>query len=67
MKKAALLLFIAVYLISFCSLAFADPKLSIPESEFDFGFVPQHSKISHIFWLHSIGTDSLKIISVRPG
>jgi hypothetical protein len=45
----------------------AAPRLEIPEPEFDFGFVPQNVKISHVFWLHSAGTDTLKIIKVNPG
>jgi len=45
----------------------AAPQMTIPESVFNFGYVPQHSKISHIFWLHSSGDDSLKILKVVPG
>lgn len=45
----------------------AAPRLTIPETEFNFGFVPQNSSISHIFWLKSTGDDSLKIVSVKPG
>jgi hypothetical protein len=45
----------------------AAPRLVIPETEFDFGFVPQQSKITHYFWLESKGDDSLKIIQVVPG
>jgi len=48
-------------------LAFAGPKLTIPQSEFDFGFVPQAAKISHDFWLYSTGDDTLKILKVNPG
>ncbi len=59
-------------LFSFCLLllpgmVFAQPKLTIPDSIFDFGFVPQNSGISHVFWLHSTGTETLKILSVKPG
>lgn len=45
----------------------ATPRLEISESEFDFGFVPQNTKISHVFWLHSAGTDTLRIVKVNPG
>lgn len=45
----------------------AAPRLDIPDPEFDFGFVPQNAKISHVFWLHSAGTDTLKIVKVNPG
>jgi hypothetical protein len=43
------------------------PRLTIPETEFDFGFAPQSGKISHDFWLYSKGTDTLKILQVNPG
>lgn len=43
------------------------PRLAIPETEFDFGYVPQKAKISHDFWLHSTGTDTLRIVKVSPG
>ena len=43
------------------------PQLTIPETEFDFGYVPQNAKISHDFWLYSKGTDTQKILQVNPG
>ena len=49
------------------SQAFAAPRLTIPEAEFDFGFVPQNSSISRVFWLHSNGDDSLRIVNINPG
>ncbi len=45
----------------------AAPRLTIPITSYDFGYVPQHSKISHSFWLHSTGDDDLKILKVVPG
>jgi len=45
----------------------AAPRLVIPETEFEFGFAPQNSKVTHYFWLFSKGDDSLKIIQVVPG
>lgn len=45
----------------------AAPRLTMPETSFDFGSVPQNAKISHVFWLHSTGDDSLKIVQVVPG
>lgn len=67
MKKTAVLIILLIFVLSMANIAFSQPKLTIPEAEFDFGYVPQHSKISHIFWLHSTGTDSLLIDKVRPG
>jgi hypothetical protein len=46
---------------------FAVPKLYIEDPTFDFGFAPQQSKISHTFWLKSVGDDTLKILRVNPG
>lgn len=62
-RTTALLLILLVVAGS----AFAAPRLTINESMFDFGYVPQNSKIAHIFWLHSTGEDSLKIVRVVPG
>ena len=45
----------------------AGPFLAIPEPEFDFGNTPRGVKVSHVFWLHASGTDSLKIVEVNPG
>jgi len=45
----------------------AASRLVIDAPEFDFGYVPQNSKISHKFALQSAGDDSLKIVKVIPG
>ncbi len=57
---AALALFFAVP-------ASAEPNLTIEQSSFDFGYAPQKSKLSHIFWLKSTGSDLLKIAKIVPG
>ena len=67
MKRTTLVLLTLIFALGLFGSAMADPAMTIPESVFDFGYVPQHSKISHIFWLHSTGTDTLKIIKVKPG
>ncbi len=67
MKKTATIFLLLIFLVSIANVAFSQAKLSIPDGEFDFGYVPQHSKISHVFWLHSTGTEMLKIANVRPG
>lgn len=58
---------LAVLVLLLASAAMALPKMFLPEEEFDFGYVPQNSKISHVFWIKSVGEDSLKIVSVKPG
>lgn len=67
MKKTVLLLSSLLVLMLLASSSMAAPRMVIPESAFDFGFVPQNAKISHKFWLKSEGTDSLKILKVVPG
>ena len=47
--------------------AVAAPRIMIDSSSFNFGYVPQNSAVSHIFWLKSTGDDTLKIIKVTPG
>lgn len=56
-----------VLLIVLSSAAVSAPKMFMPEENFDFGFVPQNSKISHVFWIKSVGSDSLKILNINPG
>ena len=34
---------------------------------FNFGYAPQESSISHVFWLHNGCDDSLDILYVEPG
>ena len=47
--------------------AFAGPKIQLSEQTFDFGYVPQLSRISHVFMVNSVGNDTLKILKVIPG
>ncbi|MCK4856819.1 MAG: hypothetical protein KAT58_02520 [candidate division Zixibacteria bacterium] len=37
------------------------------ERVFDYGWAPSGSAISHSYFLFSRGTDSLRILKVRPG
>ena len=47
--------------------AWPAPRLTLPETVFNFGYVPQHSQVSHRFWLLSTGEDTLRIERVIPG
>jgi len=68
MKKIAYMVIVtAIVFVLVTGYAFSAPRLTIPESTFNFGYAPQNSKVSHVFWLHSTGDDSLKIIKVVPG
>jgi hypothetical protein len=42
-------------------------RIEVPQTKFDFGYVPQGSTISHVFWLKSVGADTLRITDIRPG
>lgn len=67
MKRLLTSLCLMVLVVIVASGVKAAPRLVIDSSEFDFGFVPQNSKISHVFWLKSEGDDTLKILKVVPG
>lgn len=47
--------------------ALAGPQLEISQDSFDFGYVPQHARVSRLFWLKSAGDQTLKIVQVDPG
>lgn len=42
-------------------------KMVTDMTEFDFGWIPSDSYVSHAYWFYSRGEDSLKILSVQPG
>lgn len=64
--KITTALLLLVVLIA-ASAVMAAPRLVLPETTFNFGYVPQNAKISHDFWLYSKGEDSLHILKVVPG
>ncbi len=41
-------------------------KVQVDEVSFDFGHMPNDASVSHSYWLHSRGEDSLKILRVKP-
>lgn len=45
----------------------AGPQITVPEDSFDFGKVAQRAVVSHTFWIHSTGDDTLRINKVVPG
>lgn len=67
MKKLIYAILIVGLVASFVPSIIAAPLMTMSETEFDFGYVPQNSKVSHIFWIHNTGDDSLKILKVIPG
>ena len=58
---------VSLVLLLSVGTAFGGPNLTIPEPVFDFGYVPQHAKVSHTFWLYSTGDSTLKITKIVPG
>ena len=67
MKKVMHFSWIVVLILVWAVAAKSAPRLTMPESSFNFGHVPQNSTISHVFWLYSTGDDTLRILSVSPG
>jgi hypothetical protein len=66
-RASGLIALLGVASILLASAVSAAPRLVMPEQDFNFGFVPQNSQVSHVFWLYSKGDDTLKIIQVVPG
>ena len=67
MRTPVITLAVILCVVLLASAAVGGPNLAIPESSFDFGYVPQHAKISHVFWLYSTGDSTLNITKVLPG
>jgi hypothetical protein len=65
MNKIAILTGLFFLIITAVSAA-AEPGIKINGEAFDFGFVPQKSKVAHIFWLKSVGDTTLQIKTVKP-
>ena len=61
------MLLVVFGLIFTSTAAPAGPVLTISKDEFDFGYIPQSSKVSHVFWLSNTGDQDLKIAKVNPG
>lgn len=43
------------------------PKIFLSEKEWDFGYIPQGSTVSHFFKIKNTGDDTLLIVKVRTG
>ena len=54
-------------ILSWAVVAQAGSKMTITGNEFDFGYAPYDVRISHDFWLHSTGDDTLIIKKIIPG
>jgi len=66
-KAIRMILTVMATFAGLSATAYGVPRLTMPETVFDFGFAPQNATISHKFWLISTGDDTLKILKVVPG
>jgi len=67
MNKVVPIVALLVMSVLLVGSSMAAPRLTITDDSFDFGYAPQNSKVSHVFWLRSTGDDTLKILKVTPG
>lgn len=67
MKTCWRVVWLSLCLALLAGAALGGPNLTIPDSAFDFGYVPQNSRVSHNFWLYSTGDSVLQITKVVPG
>ena len=67
MKKAALVTAAGIIVIAAAIAVQAGPRLTVHSPEFNFGMTVQNATVSHSFWLHSTGDDTLRITEVKPG
>jgi hypothetical protein len=71
MRRSVLIILIVT--VAVCGIAIGQEtkstsaKVFINETNFDFGYIPGGEVVSHSYYLHSRGTDSLKILKVQPG
>lgn len=61
------LLFIPILVLTMAALSQADPKITVLEEKWDFGYAPQNSALTHDYTVTNTGTDTLNIIRVKPG
>ena len=64
MNRFALLASFTVILLLSVSILWAGPHLKLTQTEFDFGYAAQNSKMSYPFWLYSDGDEELVIVRV---
>lgn len=65
MRKPVFLILVLVAVVG--SNALSQPALEIPNNEFEFGLVPQKATATHYFWFKSVGTDTVKILTIKTG
>ena len=61
--RRLILILANVFLIAI--VANADPKITVPNAVWDFGFIPQHGSFSHDYLIINAGDDTLRIVKVK--
>ena len=67
MRKTVLILLMLAALPLTAHAQDVGAKVYIEETSFDFGFIPKGGTISHAYYMYSRGTDTLRILKVKPG
>jgi len=67
MSKRNLVVSLLLVVLIAVGQTLAKPELTIKTNQFDFGYAPYNAKISHNFWLYSIGDETVKIEKVITG
>ncbi|MCP4705157.1 MAG: DUF1573 domain-containing protein [candidate division Zixibacteria bacterium] len=67
MSKRKLTILILSIIMIVAGQTIAKPELTIKTTQFDFGYAPYNTKISHSFWLYSTGDETVEIEKVITG
>lgn len=68
MSQRYCLLFLSVLLsLLITGTASAGSKVEVSAPNFNFGRVLQHTQASHLFWIKSVGEDTLRVTKIEPG
>ncbi|KAA3636641.1 MAG: DUF1573 domain-containing protein [Calditrichaeota bacterium] len=57
----------SICIVILAQAAFAESTISFSEKEFNFGKLPQHTAVSHTFWIRATGNEPVHITKVVPG
>ncbi len=64
-KKLTILILSIILIVA--GQTIAKPELTTKTTQFDFGYAPYNTKISHSFWLYSTGDETVEIKKVITG
>ena len=43
------------------------PRIEVSSDYFYFGYMPTNAIVQHLYWIRNTGSDTLRIVSVKPG